>query len=77
MTERGGDLQSLPAALIIVSALSALAGAVDVCGLSLMKGVFVSFMSGNTTNLGVALASGDGSPRAAFTREAAGAGAHA
>jgi uncharacterized membrane protein YoaK (UPF0700 family) len=48
-----------PVSLAIVWWLAALAGAVDASGLSLLKDLFVSFMSGNTTSLGVALASGD------------------
>jgi uncharacterized membrane protein YoaK (UPF0700 family) len=45
--------------LAIVWLLAALAGAVDASGLALLKDLFVSFMSGNTTSLGVALANGD------------------
>jgi uncharacterized membrane protein YoaK (UPF0700 family) len=41
-------------------ALSALAGYVDAIGFITMGGFFVSFMSGNTTRLGVALAHGNG-----------------
>jgi uncharacterized membrane protein YoaK (UPF0700 family) len=37
-----------------------LAGATDVYGLSRLRDLFVSFMSGNTTSLGVAIGSGDG-----------------
>ncbi len=37
-----------------------LAGATDVYGLSKLHDLFVSFMSGNTTSLGVAIGSGDG-----------------
>jgi uncharacterized membrane protein YoaK (UPF0700 family) len=37
-----------------------LAGATDVYGLSKLRDLFVSFMSGNTTSLGVAIGSGDG-----------------
>lgn len=40
--------------------LAGLAGWVDAVGLARLGGVFVSFMSGNTTNIGVALARLDG-----------------
>jgi len=43
-----------------VCALSFLAGATDAIGF-LLVGEYVSFMSGNTTNLAIALAAGDGS----------------
>ena len=63
MTEPAGtDYASVslaPVSLVIVWLLAALAGAVDASGLSLLKDLFVSFMSGNTTSLGVALANAD------------------
>ena len=51
--------------LVIVWLLAALAGSVDACGLTLLKDLYVSFMSGNTTSLGLALARPDW-PRAAL-----------
>ncbi len=42
--------------LLLVWWLAALAGAVDASGYFLLKGLFVSFMSGNTTMFGIALA---------------------
>ncbi len=48
-----------PAGLVIVVLLAALAGAVDACGLSVLSTLYVSFMSGNTTQLAAALARAD------------------
>jgi uncharacterized membrane protein YoaK (UPF0700 family) len=45
--------------LLIVCCLSALAGAVDASGFYLLKDLYVSFMSGNTTSMAAALARGD------------------
>ncbi len=45
--------------LATVCCLAALAGAVDACGLSLLHDLYVSFMSGNTTSLGAAIAEGN------------------
>ncbi len=45
--------------LAAVCCLATLAGAVDACGLSLLHDLYVSFMSGNTTSLGAAVAKGD------------------
>ena len=50
-----GPLTSLPFAGI----LAFLAGVTDVYGLHRLDGVFVSFMSGNTTSLGIALGDAD------------------
>ncbi len=47
------------AGLLIVYALAALAGAVDACGFFLLKDLYVSFMSGNSTSMAAALARGD------------------
>lgn len=47
-------------AAAFVCALSCLAGATDAIGF-LLVGEYVSFMSGNTTNLAIAIAGGDGS----------------
>ena len=49
----------IPLGLATVFVLSALAGAVDACGLTILKDLFVSFMSGNSTSLAVALGQGD------------------
>jgi uncharacterized membrane protein YoaK (UPF0700 family) len=46
-------------ALLIVCCLAALAGAVDACGFFLLKDLYVSFMSGNTTSMAAAFARGD------------------
>ena len=45
--------------LLVAAGFAFLAGATDVYGLGLLHDLFVSFMSGNTTLLGVALGSGD------------------
>lgn len=45
--------------LLAAAAMAFLAGATDVYGLARLHDLFVSFMSGNTTTLGVALARGD------------------
>jgi len=45
--------------LLIVMCLAALAGAVDASGLFLLKDLYVSFMSGNTTSMAAALAKAD------------------
>ena len=52
-----------PVALALAVGAAVLAGATDVTGLSRLKDVFVSFMSGNTTLLGMAIGHGD-APRA-------------
>jgi len=46
-------------ALAIACAMAFLAGATDICGLSRLHTLFVSFMSGNTTMLAFALGQGD------------------
>lgn len=43
----------------LAAGLAALAGATDAYGLGFLRDLFVSFMSGNTTSLGVALGQGD------------------
>ncbi len=45
--------------LALACGMAFLAGATDVCGLLRLRDLFVSFMSGNTTMLGVALGHGD------------------
>jgi uncharacterized membrane protein YoaK (UPF0700 family) len=47
------------AGLLIVWWLAVLAGAVDACGFYLLKDLYVSFMSGNSTSMAAALARGD------------------
>ena len=59
-TKRRADgTDNLPIGLVTVFILSALAGAVDACGLAILKDLFVSFMSGNSTSLAVAIGQGD------------------
>ena len=53
------DAPDLPLGLTLVFLLSGLAGAVDVCGLTILKDLFVSFMSGNSTSLALAIGRGD------------------
>jgi uncharacterized membrane protein YoaK (UPF0700 family) len=53
------EAERLGYALPIVWLLTALAGAVDARGATVLKDLYVSFMSGNTTALGRALADGD------------------
>ena len=53
-----GD-EGLELGLATVFVLSALAGAVDACGLTILKDLFVSFMSGDSTSLAVAIGQGD------------------
>src|ERR1700731_3744758 len=48
----------------LACALSALAGYVDAIGFLHLGGLFVSFMSGNSTRMGVSLAAGDWRPAA-------------
>jgi uncharacterized membrane protein YoaK (UPF0700 family) len=48
----------------LASALSALAGYIDAIGFIHLGGLFVSFMSGNSTRMGVSLAAGDWRPAA-------------
>ena len=47
----------------LACALSALAGYVDAIGFLHLGGLFVSFMSGNSTRMGVASRRGNGSAR--------------
>ena len=56
---RADGTDDKPTGLALVGCLAALAGAVDACGLYLLKDFYVSFMSGNTTSLGRAVAQGD------------------
>jgi uncharacterized membrane protein YoaK (UPF0700 family) len=56
MSDRTDDERT---GLLIVLALAGLAGAVDSCGFFLLKDLYVSFMSGNTTSMAAAFARGD------------------
>jgi uncharacterized membrane protein YoaK (UPF0700 family) len=56
MSDRTADERT---GLLIVLALAALSGAVDACGFFLLKDLYVSFMSGNTTSMAAAFARGD------------------
>ncbi len=61
MKQRARDdgIDDLSLGLVTVFLLSALAGAVDACGLTILKDLFVSFMSGNSTSFAVAIGQGD------------------
>lgn len=59
------------AVLPLAGGMASLAGATDVYGLGILHDLFVSFMSGNTTTLGVALGHGDWG-RAGFILELVG-----
>jgi uncharacterized membrane protein YoaK (UPF0700 family) len=48
--------------ITLACALSALAGYVDGIGFLHLGGLFVSFMSGNSTRMGVSLAAGEWGP---------------
>ena len=56
---RGDNFGEAARGLVLAAMLAALAGMVDVIGYLHLKGVFVSFMSGNSTQLGAALGQGD------------------
>lgn len=73
LSDHDADGRNEPwAGLAVAALLSSFAGAVDACGLSILKDLFVSFMSGNTTSLGVALGRWD-IPRIALISEIIGA----
>lgn len=57
--------QTVLADVLTAGSMAFLAGATDVYGLTQLRDLFVSFMSGNTTMLGLALGSGDW-PRSAL-----------
>jgi uncharacterized membrane protein YoaK (UPF0700 family) len=59
MPDANDPLAERPIGLAMAVALTALAGAVDACGLARLGDLFVSFMSGNTTSLGLALGRGE------------------
>jgi uncharacterized membrane protein YoaK (UPF0700 family) len=55
----GGDVSEAAPGLVLAAILAALAGMVDVIGYLHLKGLFISFMSGNSTQLAAALGGGD------------------
>jgi uncharacterized membrane protein YoaK (UPF0700 family) len=55
----GGDVSEASRGLVLAAILAALAGMVDVIGYLHLKGLFISFMSGNSTQLAAALGHGD------------------
>ena len=57
------ELAALLAQHVTLVALSTLAGYVDATGFLMLGGFFVSFMSGNSTRLGVGLIEGTPRPR--------------
>jgi uncharacterized membrane protein YoaK (UPF0700 family) len=57
--KRGDDFVETARGLVVATMLAALAGMVDVIGYLHLKGLFVSFMSGNSTQLAAALGRGD------------------
>jgi len=67
LAERRGDFAAAARGLLMAAMLAALAGMVDVVGYLHLKGLFVSFMSGNSTQLGAALGQGDLATGAAIT----------
>jgi uncharacterized membrane protein YoaK (UPF0700 family) len=54
-----GDVSEAAPGLVLAAILAALAGMVDVIGYLHLKGLFISFMSGNSTQLAAALGGGD------------------
>src|SRR5262244_197180 len=56
---KGGDLVGQPRGLILAGVVAALAGMVDAIGYLRLGHLFVSFMSGNSTQLAVAVGGGD------------------
>ena len=50
-----GDVSEAARGLVLAAILAALAGMVDVIGYLHLKGLFISFMSGNSTQLAAAL----------------------
>jgi uncharacterized membrane protein YoaK (UPF0700 family) len=55
----GGGVSEAARGLVLAAILAALAGMVDVIGYLHLKGLFISFMSGNSTQLAAALGQGD------------------
>jgi len=58
-SDRGSDVGEAARGLVFAAILAALAGMVDVIGYLHLKGLFISFMSGNSTQLAAALGQGD------------------
>ena len=58
-SNRGSDVGEAARGLVFAAILAALAGMVDVIGYLHLKGLFISFMSGNSTQLAAALGGGD------------------
>jgi uncharacterized membrane protein YoaK (UPF0700 family) len=58
-SNRGSDVAEAARGLVFAAILAALAGLVDVIGYLHLKGLFISFMSGNSTQLAAALGQGD------------------
>ena len=58
-TNRGDDVGAEARGLVIAMLLAALAGMVDAIGYLHLGGLFISFMSGNSTQLAAALGQGD------------------
>jgi uncharacterized membrane protein YoaK (UPF0700 family) len=57
--DTGVAVGARPAALTVAGLLAALAGMVDVLGYRHLSGLFISFMSGNTTQLAAAIGQGN------------------
>jgi uncharacterized membrane protein YoaK (UPF0700 family) len=55
----GGEVAGAAPGLVLAAILAALAGMVDVIGYLHLKGLFISFMSGNSTQLAAALGQGE------------------
>ena len=55
----GSDIGEAARGLVFAAILAALAGMVDVIGYLHLRGLFISFMSGNSTQLAAALGQGD------------------
>jgi uncharacterized membrane protein YoaK (UPF0700 family) len=62
--KRCGDAVGEARELVLAALLTALAGIVDAIGYLHLSGLFISFMSGNSTQLAVALGQGDGAEAA-------------
>ena len=58
-TNRGGEVGNEARGLVLAALLAALAGMVDAIGYLHLSGLFISFMSGNSTQLAAALGQGD------------------
>jgi uncharacterized membrane protein YoaK (UPF0700 family) len=67
-TKRGDDILVEARGLVLAALLAALAGMVDVIGYLHLNGLFVSYMSGNSTQLAAALGQGDLGQAGAITK---------